>query len=70
MGKYEPPDVYKRQDMDGLEDYMKEYETQLNDEYAPIESGITLSVEEVTLSLIHISIRNWKTTSLRTTSSK
>lgn len=28
---------------------MKEYEAQLNDEYAPIESGITLSIEEVTL---------------------
>ena len=37
------------EDMDGLEDYMKEYEAQLNDEYAPIESGITLSIEEVTL---------------------
>lgn len=41
--------VFNPEDMDGLEDYMKEYETQLNDEYAPIESGITLSVEEVTL---------------------
>ena len=39
--------VFNPEDMDGLEDYMKEYETQLNDEYAPIiESGITLSVEE------------------------
>lgn len=37
------------EDMDGLEDYMKEYEAQLNDEYAPIESGITPSIEEVTL---------------------
>ena len=27
----------------------REYEAQLNDEYAPIESGITLSIEEVTL---------------------
>lgn len=41
--------VFNPEDMDGLEDYMKEYETQLNDEYAPIESGITLSIEEVTL---------------------
>ena len=41
--------VFNPEDMDGLEDYMKEYEAQLNDEYAPIESGITLSVEEVTL---------------------
>ena len=41
--------VFTLGDMDGLEDYMKEYEAQLNDEYAPIESGITLSIEEVTL---------------------
>ena len=41
--------VFNPEDMDGLEDYMKEYEAQLNDEYAPIESGITLSIEEVTL---------------------
>ena len=41
--------VFNLEDMDGLEDYMKEYEAQLNDEYAPIESGITLSIEEVTL---------------------
>ena len=40
--------VFNLEDMDGLEDYMKEYEAQLNDEYAPIESGITLSIEEVT----------------------
>ena len=31
--------VFNPEDMDGLEDYMKEYEAQLNDEYAPIESG-------------------------------
>ena len=41
--------VFNPEDMDGLEDYMKEYEAQLNDEYVPIESGITLSIEEVTL---------------------
>ena len=41
--------VFNLEDMDGLEDYMKEYEAQLNDEYAPIESGITPSIEEVTL---------------------
>ena len=29
--------VFNPEDMDGLEDYMKEYEAQLNDEYAPIE---------------------------------
>ena len=49
--------VFNPEDMDGLEDYMKEYETQLNDEYAPIESGITLSVEEVTLRC-RCSLRN------------
>lgn len=41
--------VFNPEDMDGLEDYIKEYEAQLNSEFAPIESGITLNFEEVPL---------------------
>ncbi|ADV43274.1 aminoacyl-histidine dipeptidase [Bacteroides helcogenes] len=39
--------VFDPEDMDGLEDYIREYEAQLNAEYAPIESGITLKIEDV-----------------------
>ncbi len=38
--------VFNPEDMDGLEEYIKEYEVQLNAEFAPIESGITLRLEE------------------------
>ncbi|MBQ8674439.1 MAG: aminoacyl-histidine dipeptidase [Bacteroides sp.] len=38
--------LFNPEDMDGLDDYIHEYEAQLNAEYAPIESGITLTVEE------------------------
>lgn len=41
--------VFNPEDMDGLEEYIKEYEAQLNSEFAPIESGITLNFEEVPL---------------------
>lgn len=39
--------VFNAGDTDGLEEYIKEFETRLNAEYAPIESGITLTVESV-----------------------
>ena len=39
--------VFNPEDMDGLEDYIKEYEAQLNAEYASIESDITLKMEDV-----------------------
>lgn len=39
--------VFNPEDMDGLEDYIKEYEAQLNDEYASIESDITLKMEDM-----------------------
>lgn len=38
--------VFNPQDMDGLEDYVKEYEAQLNAEYAPIEKDVTLTLQE------------------------
>lgn len=41
--------VFNPEDMDGLEEYIKEYEAQLNAEYAPVESNITLKLEEVAL---------------------
>lgn len=41
--------VFNPEDMDGLEDYIKEYEAQLNAEYASIESNITLKIEEVSV---------------------
>ena len=41
--------VFNPEDTEGLEDYIKEYEAQINAEYAPIESGITLTVESVEL---------------------
>lgn len=41
--------VFNPEDTEGLEEYIKEYEAQLNDEYASIESGITLRMEEVEL---------------------
>lgn len=39
--------VFNAGDTDGLEEYIKEFETRLNTEYAPIESDITLTVEPV-----------------------
>ena len=39
--------VFNPDDMDGLEDYIMEYEAQLNAEYASIESDITLKMEDV-----------------------
>lgn len=39
--------VFNPKDMDGLENYIHEYEAQLNAEYAPIESDITLKIEDV-----------------------
>lgn len=39
--------VFNAEDMDGLEEYIKEYEAQLNAEYASIESDITLKMEDV-----------------------
>lgn len=39
--------VFNAEDMDGLEEYIKEYEAQLNVEYASIESDITLKMEDV-----------------------
>ena len=41
--------VFNPEDTEGLEDYIKEYEVQINAEYAPIESGITLTIESVEL---------------------
>ena len=41
--------VFNPEDTEGLEDYIKEYEAQINAEYAPIESGITLTIESVEL---------------------
>ena len=41
--------VFNPEDIEGLEDYIKEYEAQLNEEYAPIESDITLTMETVEL---------------------
>lgn len=41
--------VFNPEDMDGLEDYIKEYEAQLNAEYTSIESNITLKIEEVSV---------------------
>ena len=41
--------VFNLEDTEGLEDYIKEYEAQINAEYAPIESGITLTIESVEL---------------------
>lgn len=39
--------VFNPEDMDGLEDYIREYEAQLNAEYASIESDITLKMEDM-----------------------
>lgn len=39
--------VFNSKDMDGLENYIHEYEAQLNAEYASIESDITLKIEDV-----------------------
>ena len=41
--------VFNSEDVEGLEDYIKEYEALLNTEYAPIEEGITLKLENVDL---------------------
>ncbi len=39
--------VFNAEDTDGLEEYIKEFESRFNAEYASIESGITLTVEPV-----------------------
>ncbi len=39
--------TFAADDIDGLVEYIHDYEQQLNAEYATIESGITLSIEEV-----------------------
>lgn len=39
--------LFNPEDMEGLDEYISEYEAQLNAEYASIESGITLKMEEV-----------------------
>ena len=41
--------VFNPEDIEGLEDYIKEYEVQINEEYTPIEEGITLKLENVDL---------------------
>ena len=41
--------MFNPEDTEGLEDYIKEYEAQINAEYTPIESGITLTIEPVDL---------------------
>ena len=38
--------VFNPDDMEGLDAYIREYEVQLNEEYAPIESNISLKMEE------------------------
>ena len=37
--------LFDPEDVDGLEDYIREYEAQINAEYTPIESGLTLRME-------------------------
>ena len=37
--------VFNPDDMEGLEDYIREYEAQINEEYTPIESNISLKME-------------------------
>lgn len=41
--------VFNPEDMGGLDEYIAEYEAQLNAEYAPIESNLTLKLEEAAL---------------------
>ncbi|MBQ8501855.1 MAG: aminoacyl-histidine dipeptidase [Bacteroides sp.] len=38
--------VFNPEDMDGLEEYIQEYEAQINAEYATIEKDVTLKIEE------------------------
>ncbi|MCD8309968.1 MAG: beta-Ala-His dipeptidase, partial [Prevotellaceae bacterium] len=38
--------LFNPEDMDGLEEYIAQYEAQIGAEYAPIESGVTLLLEE------------------------
>ena len=38
--------LFNPEDMDGLNEYIQEYEAQLNDEYTAIESNISLKIEE------------------------
>ncbi len=39
--------LFNPEDMDGLDAYIQEYEAQLNDEYAPVESNVSLKMEAV-----------------------
>lgn len=43
--------VFNPDDMDGLEEYIKEYEVQINAEYAAIEKDVVLKLEEVEMPL-------------------
>ena len=38
--------LFNPEDMEGLDDYIREYEAQINDEYTPIESNISLKMED------------------------
>jgi dipeptidase D len=38
--------LFNPEDMDGLDDYIREYEAQIASEYATIESGVSLKIEE------------------------
>ena len=38
--------LFNPEDMEGLDEYIAEYEAQIAAEYAPIESGVTLRIEE------------------------
>ena len=41
--------VFNPEDIEGLEDYIKEYEVQINEEYTSIEEGIVVKLENVDL---------------------
>ena len=48
--------VFNPEDIEGLEDYIKEYEVQINEEYtSPIEEGIVVKLENVRLACCHCS---------------
>lgn len=52
--------VLNPEDVEELELYIREYQTQINAEYAPIESGLTLTVEPVELpaNLVPVEIQD------------
>ena len=43
--------VFNPEDIEGLEDYIKEYEVQINEEYTSIEEGIVVKLENVRMGL-------------------